>query len=260
MIVRELSADDVRVELGKATVLSGVSARVRRGEVLAVAGPNGAGKSTLFKCMAGLLRPAAGRVAIEDADVMGLDRRALGRQVAYLPQDRIVHWPVSVRTLVGLGRLPHRAGATSANEQDHLAIAAAMTVMDVDRLAERSTMELSGGERARVLVARALAQQAHFILMDEPTSGLDPAHTLALFAHFRRLAAMGHGIAVALHDLSLAARYADTLILLKDGRIAAAGPVSDVLREDVLGRVYGVKATVAEVSGVPVVLAHTLLT
>lgn len=260
MTTRELSAEALYVRLGAAAALDGVSAGVREGEVLAVAGPNGAGKSTLLKCLAGLLKPAKGRVLLDGVDVSELDRRSLGRQIAYLPQDRIVHWPVSVATLVGLGRLPHRAAPASADEADRSAIAAAMAVMDVDRFADRSIMELSGGERARVLVARALAQGARFVIADEPTAGLDPAHTLALFSHLRKLAAMGHGIVVALHDLSLAARYANSLARLQEGRIAAAGPVREVLSEDILARVYGVKATIGEISGVPVVLAHTPLT
>jgi iron complex transport system ATP-binding protein len=126
--------------------------------------------------------------------------------------------------------------------------------MDIADFAERPVAELSGGERARVLVARALAQEAAVLVADEPTAGLDPAHALALFGHFRRLAAEGRAVVVALHDLSLAARFADRVLLLRDGRALAEGAPRAVLTPDVLAATYGIRATLAEIEGLPVVL------
>ena len=260
MSASTLTATNVLVRLGGRAVLDGVSVRANAGELLAVAGPNGAGKSTLLRALTGLAAPLAGRVELNGTALANFDRRALGREIAYLPQERIVHWPVTVSTVVGFGRLPHRASPAAESEADTRAISDAMAAMDVAQFAHRSIAELSGGERARVLVARALAQGARFLIADEPTAGLDPAHALALFDHFRRLAKSGHGVAVALHDLSFAARFADRLVLLKDGHVVADGAPRDVLTVANLATTYGVRATIGEIEGLPVVLAHSPLT
>jgi iron complex transport system ATP-binding protein len=260
MSTPSLSAEGVSVRLGGRTVLDGVTLEVAPGEVVAIAGPNGAGKSTLLRVLAGLLPPGSGHAGLGGSRLAMLDRRALGRAIAYLPQERIVHWPVTAATVVGLGRLPHRAPAAAESMADRDAVSEAMAAMDVLRLAERPVSELSGGERARVLVARALAQDALYLVADEPTAGLDLAHALALFAFFRKLAGEGRAVVVALHDLTFAARFADRLVLLKDGRVAASGPPRDVLTEAALAAVYGIRATVAEIAGLPVVLARDALT
>lgn len=246
-----LAAEDIHVALRGRPVLQGVSVAVASGEILAVVGPNGAGKSTLLKTLAGLLAPVAGSVAFDGHPLAGLDRRSLGRLIAYLPQHRVVHWPMRVRSVVALGRLVHR-GADGARDAN--AIAGALAAMDVTGFAERSVAELSGGERARVLVARALAQEAVVLLADEPTAGLDPAHALALFGHFRQLAAAGRSVIVALHDLSLAARFADRVLLLREGRALGAGAPGVVLTAESLAAAYGIRATVAEIAGLPVVV------
>ena len=255
-----LATRDLEVTLAGRLVIEGVTASVAPGEILAIAGPNGAGKSTLLKAMAGLLAPAAGAVTLDGVPIASLDRRALGRAVAYLPQERVVHWPVSVRTVVALGRLPHRSPIASESAADLEAIIAAMRAMDVEAFAERSVAALSGGERARVLLARALAQGARFLITDEPTAGLDPAHALALFSILKRLAGHGRGVVVALHDLSFAARFADRMILLKHGRIIAEGRPRDVLTEANLAAAYAVKASLREIDGLPVVVVHAPLT
>jgi iron complex transport system ATP-binding protein len=197
---------NVRLALGDRVVLEAVDVVVPTGQVTAVVGPNGAGKSTLLRACAGLLTPAAGEITVAGRP-LNANARDLARAIAYLPQERAVHWPLAARAVVALGRLPH-------DDADPAAIDRALAAMDIAHIADRPILQLSGGERARVLVARALAQEASLLIADEPTAGLDPAHALALFALFRRLAAEGRTVVVALHDLSFAARFADHIILL----------------------------------------------
>lgn len=249
-----LRAKDVSVRLSGRRVLQSVSLTVRAGEIVAVIGANGAGKSTFLKVIAGLLVPCEGSVSLGREALTTLQPRALGREIAYLPQDRTVHWPLSVRRLVGLGRLPHRARVAGPSAADFDAIEKAMAAMDVLRFANRPVDELSGGERARVLLARALAQQARFLVADEPSTGLDPAHGLTLFKQFVHMAALRCAVIVALHDLSLAARYCHRVLLLKDGSALADGPPQSVLTPERLAEAYGVRATVAQIDGWPVVV------
>jgi iron complex transport system ATP-binding protein len=250
----ELQARGIGVRLGGRRVLRDVSLTVRPGEIVAVIGANGAGKSTLLKAMIGLIAPCDGTVTVGGHPLDALDRRTLGQTVAYLPQERAVHWPLAVRRLVALGRLPFRAGVAGPSAEDRDAVEEAMAAMDVAQFAERAVTELSGGERARVLLARALAQRPRFLVADEPTTGLDPAHGLTLFAQFVRMAAAQRAVVVALHDLSLAARYCHRVLLLKDGAALAQGTPRDVLTPERLAQAYGVRATVAEIEGRPVVL------
>lgn len=249
-----LAARRLRVALKGREILRGVDLDLRAGEIVGVIGPNGAGKSTLLRALAGLATPAAGGVTLEgrDAALWGGDARA--RALAYLPQDRVVHWPLAARAVVALGRAPHRGLAAPAADAE--AIAAAMAAVDVTALAARPVTELSGGERARVLVARALAQGARTIVADEPTAGLDPAHALTLLAHLRDLAGEGRAVLLALHDLSLAAGHCDRLLLLRDGCVLAAGAPRDVLTPELLETAYGIVGRLATVDGECVVLTH----
>lgn len=256
-----VSGTGLSVRLGARTVLDGITFDARAGEIWAIAGPNGAGKSTLLRVLAGLRAPDAGRVEADGTDMAQLDRRARGRRIAYLPQDRMVHWPLKARAVVALGRLPHGAGSgRGESEDDRRLIDAALRATDSSALADRKISELSGGERARVLIARALAQDAGILLADEPAAGLDPGHALALFETFRRLAAEGRTVIVALHDLSLALRYCSHALLLKAGHIAASGPTSDVLTEAAIAHVYGVSVRIGHMEGIPLVLPVSPLT
>lgn len=254
-IAAVLAADTVRLRLGAREVLRGVSLAVRPGEIIAVCGPNGAGKSTFLRVLAGLTVPDSGTVRLDGADLARLDRRALGRRIAYLPQDRTVHWPLKARAVVALGRIPHGSGpGRGESEADRRMIGLALEATDAGAFADRPISELSGGERARVLIARALAQDAGILIADEPTAGLDPAHALALFETFTRIAADGRAVVVALHDLTMALRYCPRALLLKEGSVAASGLTRDVLTEDEIGRVYGVTARIGMVGGVPTVV------
>lgn len=248
-----ISATNARLDLGGRTILDRVALAVPAGRITAVVGPNGAGKSTLLRAFAGLIAPTTGTITLGAEPLAGIARDALARAIAYLPQDRAVHWPLAVRAVVALGRLPHGGGIGDA------AVEAALAAMDVTHLGDRPVLELSGGERARVLVARALAQEASLLIADEPTAGLDPAHALALFELFTRLAADGRTIIVALHDLSLAARFAHHVVLLANNGVVAAGPPSEVLTPPHLQPAFGVTMLCTAVDGLPIVVPVSTL-
>jgi iron complex transport system ATP-binding protein len=237
---------NVRLVLGDRIVLDAVDLSIPSGRVTAVVGPNGAGKSTLLRACAGLLPPQRGAITLGGRPLAPRARQELARAIAYLPQERAVHWPLAAKAVVALGRLPHDDGKPEA-------ISRALTAMDIAHLADRPIAQLSGGERARVLVARALAQEAPLLIADEPTAGLDPAHALALFALFQRLAAEGRTIVVALHDLSLAARFADHIVLLSKGRATASGAPAEVLTPGTLAAAFGVIMLCTSVDGLPIV-------
>jgi iron complex transport system ATP-binding protein len=227
-------------------VLDRVTAGVGAGELVGLLGPNGAGKTTLMRAALGL-QPADGAIALGGAPLHGLSPRERALRAAYIPQERSVAWPVSVATLVALGRIPHRSSATA----DAAAVDAALAAMELGPLRDRPATALSGGERARALIARALAQDAPLLLADEPTAGLDPAHALGLMARFRALARGGRGVLVSLHDLGLAARWCDRLLLLDRGRVAADGPPAAVLTPQRLAAVYGITAHIGSDPGGP---------
>lgn len=250
----KVEAQGVHVALRGREVLSGAWLTAAPGEVTALIGPNGAGKSTLLRGLARLLAPSHGMVTLDGRRLGEWEAGAFARAVAYLPQDRTVHWALNVRAVVGLGRLPHRALGAGESAKDADAIDAAMAAVDVAALAHRPVTELSGGERARVLVARALAQEPAVLLADEPVAGLDPAHQLTLFQHLAALAAKGRTVIVALHDLSLAARFCHRIVLLHAGRSLAAGSPEDVLTREHLAAAYAIEAHYRLVDGVPVVL------
>jgi iron complex transport system ATP-binding protein len=240
-------------------VLRGLDAVAQPAELTAIIGPNGAGKTTLLRALAGLLLPDGGAALLDGRPSIEWSPRDLAQAVAYLPQERLVHWALTARVVVGLGRLPYRPLGTGESDADRAAVAAALAATDAAHLADRPVTELSGGELARVLMARALAQEPRALLADEPAAGLDPAHQLTLFRHLSALAASGRTVVVALHDLSLAARFCHSLILVHEGRTLAAGPPQDVLRPEHLAAAYGISARYAMLDGVPVVLPLDLL-
>jgi iron complex transport system ATP-binding protein len=200
-------------------VLEEVSFSVAPGELIAVIGINGAGKSTLLQTLAGLLPPLAGEVRWQGQPLSLLPRRERAKSVAYLAQNPAIEGALTVRDTVMLGRYPYRRLFLPPSAGDEQAVEQAMMAADVATLAGRSLHSLSGGERGRVLLARALAVQPELLLADEPASGLDIAHQLAMLEHFQRLAAEGMTVITALHDISLALRYCDRLLLLSGRRL-----------------------------------------
>ena len=225
-------------------VLRGITFAARAGEVIGVCGPNGTGKSTLLRLILGLLRPQAGRVCLGGDSVTALDRREIARRAALLMQDSPLELPLLVREVVALGRLPHLRRFETDREADHAAIDAAMELTDTQVLADRRVTELSGGERHRVQLARVLAQDTPLMLLDEPTASFDVAHQLQALRLVRAAAARGRTVLVAMHDLSLAARSCDRILLLGDGRLQADGPPVEALTEENLARLFRVRARV----------------
>ena len=215
-----------------------VSLEVAAGDFQAIIGPNGSGKSTLARLLVGTLRPARGRALYRGTEAHGVPRRTLAREVGVVPQSEAHAFPMTVRDVVVMGRYPHLGPWRTAAAADRSAIADAMERCDVADLADRSTSSLSGGERQRVLIARALAQQPGALVLDEPTASLDVRHEMGIFELLRALCAEGVTVVLVTHNLNLAARYAQRLLLLDRGRVAAAGAPGDVLRADVIERVY----------------------
>ncbi|MES2754539.1 MAG: ABC transporter ATP-binding protein [Pseudomonadota bacterium] len=241
----ELTLDQVRVSLGQRVALDGVSAVLRPGRITVVLGPNGAGKSTLLRAAAGLVS-GEGRVLVGARDLAVIAPRERARAIGYLAQDHLVHWDLRVRDLIALGRAPHRSPFAAESAADALAIAAAMSATDTTAFAERRVLALSGGERARVLLARVLAGEPRWLLADEPLASLDPAHQLDLLARLRSVADAGAGVVLVLHDLAQAARIADDVIVLERGRVVAT-----TLDAAVIARVFGVAVAYAGTLPVP---------
>lgn len=220
------------------------------GEVVALLGPNGAGKTTLLRTALGLLPATSGAVTLGDRPLSELSAAERARAVAYLPQQREVAWPVAVRDVVALGRFAHGATLGRLSPADAAAVERALADCDLLALADRRTDTLSGGEAARMHLARALAGDAALVLADEPVASLDPLHAHRVLGLLRDATRAGprknrQGILTVLHDLNLAAAYADRLVWMADGRIVADGSVADTLTAERVRTVYGVEATVS---------------
>ncbi|WBU56685.1 ABC transporter ATP-binding protein [Paracoccus sediminicola] len=236
-----LRIDGLTVRRGPRTTLDAASVSIGPGECVGLIGPNGAGKTTLLRAALGLI-PAEGSSTLA---ALPPARRALA--AAWLPQAREAAWPVSVEALIRLGRIPHRRP-----DADPAAIATAIDRMGLAALRHRPITELSGGEQARALIARALAQDTPILMADEPIAGLDPAYQISTMTLFRALADEGRAVIVSLHDLGLAARHCTRLVLMDQGRIVADGPPDRVLTPDNLSRVFGIEGFFAQEKEGPV--------
>lgn len=234
--------EKVGARYGGRSALSDVSASFAPGKVTGIVGPNGAGKTTLLRVGLGLLPHESGTVRVQDRALKDWSREALARTIAYLPQGGDAHWPLVARDLVLLGRLPHRGAFAGISAADERIAGEALARADATAFTGRRLDELSAGERARVLFARALATEAQILFADEPAAWLDPAHQLKLMALLREEAARGTAIAVTLHDLSLAARHCDEVLVLHEGRVAARGAPDHALSDEILARVFAITA------------------
>jgi iron complex transport system ATP-binding protein len=241
-----LTARGLNVTLAGRLVLKDVSLALSSGHLVALVGPNGAGKTTLLRALAGLV-PSDGAIEVGGAALSSLSLRERARRFAYLPQGHVVHWPLAARDIVALGRYPH--GATDParlTPKDTEAVLRAMQAADVMEFSERRVTELSGGERSRVALARVLAVEAPVILADEPTASLDPRHQFDVMKSLRASADKGVLVIVVTHDLGLAARFADTVLVLSDGRLVSRGAPAEALSEKVMGDVFRISAYRAE--------------
>lgn len=251
-----LRVAELTFERGNRRILDAIGMQFAAGSVTAVLGPNGAGKSTLLGCMAGLLLPSYGTVDLDGANLTTLDADERARRIAFLPQIPEIAWPVDVATLVRLGRIPHRHRASDG--ENEAAVHRAMESTHVTQWSNRTVTTLSGGERARVLLARVLAGESDWILADEPFAGLDPAHQFEAADLLRSLATHGRGVVLTIHDLALAARIADRVVIIHRGRIVADGTPEDALTPSTLREVYGIEAQWLSVRerGRPLIAIH----
>ncbi|MEM8776259.1 MAG: ABC transporter ATP-binding protein [Pseudomonadota bacterium] len=231
-----LSVSNLSVKLRDRPVLCDVSFEVKAGELIGLIGPNGAGKTTLMRATLGLL-PSTGANSLTD-----MPEAERARHAAWMPQAREIAWPVSVETVVMLGRIPHLASGKKPSETDLERVNDVLAQMELTDMRHRAATRLSGGEQARVLIARVLAQDTPLVLADEPVAGLDPAHQIAAMQTFAGLAQEGKSLIVSLHDLGLAARHCSRLILLKQGRLVADGAAETVLTSERLADVFGISA------------------
>ncbi|WP_371517166.1 ABC transporter ATP-binding protein [Kitasatospora sp. NBC_01300] len=236
----DLALDSVSVELAGARLVHDVTLDAAAGQVVGLVGPNGSGKSTLLRCVYRALRPAAGAVRLDGADLHALTTREAARRVAALPQEHSAEFDFTVAEVVAMGRLPHRRGLGGPGADDHARCTEALRRAGAEQLAGRGFLSLSGGEKQRVLIARALVQEPRLLVLDEPTNHLDIAHQLDVLALVREA---GPTVLTALHDLNLAAGHCDLLYVLRAGRIVASGPPAEVLRPALLAEVFGVRAT-----------------
>jgi iron complex transport system ATP-binding protein len=246
----EIAATGITARYGDTAVLTRVDFAARAGEMVGLIGPNGSGKTTLLRILANLRAPDEGRVTYAGKTAAEFGAASLARHVAYLAQGGEVYWPMRVDALVALGRLPHRASPS----RDVQAVERAMAAADIVHLRARTVAQISGGERMRVLLARALAVEGDLLLADEPTAALDPLHQLQAMELLRASVAQGRGVVVVLHDLALAMRFCDRLVLLGEGGVLAEGPPAAVLTDANIARAYGVGVVRGERDGVPFVL------
>ncbi len=250
-----LRLDDVSVVLGRREVLRAVSLAVEPGEVVGLLGRNGAGKTTLLRAVTRSIASRHGEISLFGEPIGSISRRSLARRVAVVPQDLHVPFPFTVAELVLMGRAPHQPLLGFESAEDVEFTRAALARLGIEQLADRSSFELSGGERQLVLLARALVQQPRLLLLDEPTAFLDLSHRTLVLRIVRELAAAGCAALVVSHDLTLAARACDRLLMLHEGEIQAEGSPRDVLDAPTLARVFGLDAQVVDgPDGAPLVV------
>ncbi|MPS68659.1 MULTISPECIES: ABC transporter ATP-binding protein [Novosphingobium] len=249
-----ISIKGLSVSLGRREVVRRIDANLKPGELVGVIGPNGAGKSTLVRAILGLLPLREGAVHIDGEALTSLAPRDIARRIAYLPQGQTLHWPLTVERLVALGRLPHLGPMSKISAQDQAIVQEAMQRADVTHLAGRVATELSGGERARAMLARALAVGAGALVADEPLASLDPGHQIDVMELLLGEARNGKLVVAVLHDLTMAARYCDRLLLVDKGELVAEGAPREVLTAERLRTVYGIRSQVDMTGPAPFVV------
>ena len=239
------SAENMIVRLSGKIIVENVSFELRSGECVALVGPNGAGKTTLLRAIAGI-ETAQGNVKLGDANFADITPNERAKKIAYLPQGHVFHWPMPVSSVVALGRLPHADFFTRLSKQDEAAVAKAIAATNIESLAQRNVIMLSGGEQARVALARVLATQASVILADEPTVSLDPKHQLVVMNLLRQAARDGAAVLAVVHDITLASRFCDRVLVMDKGKLVADAPPEQALTPERLSAIFGVDAVMVD--------------
>lgn len=252
-----LQGRNLKVSYGDSVILNGIDFDVPKGGITTIIGPNGCGKSTLLRAAAGLLTRDCGTVTLNGVDLANLKRREIARQLAVLPQTPVAPEGLQVRDLVGRGRHPHRSWLRQGSTEDSRVVDAVMKLTNITEFADRPLERLSGGQRQRAWIAMVLAQETPLVFLDEPTTYLDLSHSVEVLSLVRQLADQeGRTVLMVLHDLNLAARYSDQLIVMQRGEVDAVGAPAEVLTESLLDRVFHLPAVVTTdpVNGGPLVV------
>lgn len=251
---KQLLLDEVSVVRSGKTILDAVSLQIDAGEFTAIIGPNGAGKTSLLRAIAGL-DSYSGHISINGRDVHSIHRSERSRLVSYLPQNCAVEWALTVRDVIALGRAPHGAFLQSYTLEDEMAIALALKKCGLESLAARASNTLSGGELARALIARTFATDAQILLADEPTNSLDPRHRVDTMTLIREYVDNGRICIAVTHDLDLAMRLADRIIVMNAGVIVAQGDSDQIFSSGVLDDVFEIKFNLTDIAGHKVLVA-----
>lgn len=253
-----LKIENIILELENRIILKDISATIKRGEIVGLIGPNGAGKSSLLRSILGLVKINKGNILIDDLNIKELKLKERAKKIAYAAQGAPVHWPLNAENVVALGRVPHLNPWQKLSTFDEEIIENAMVQTDCISLKGRHVTSLSGGERARVLLARVLATAAPYILADEPVASLDPSHQLQVMEILKNLSKNDNGVMVVMHDLSLALRYCDRLILLNNGQLIEQGAPEIVLNDENLADVFGIRAKRWSDNGENYLITHNI--
>jgi iron complex transport system ATP-binding protein len=240
-----LRIDNLTMKLKRQPILQDISAVFELGKITVLLGPNGAGKSTLLRCIAGLIEPTSGSITLQGQPLKNIAVKQRAKMIALLSQSAEIQWNITVRTLVALGRIPHHGWFANDSAADNAAIETAMTATDVAQFADRTIFTLSGGEKARVMLARVLAGTPQWLLADEPLAHLDLAHQLEVLQIFKDSARNGCGVVLVLHDLHQAARVADHIIFLSQGKIVCVGLPNKTLSTENIANIYNVSVSTA---------------
>ena len=253
-----LKIENISLDFGDMPILNNISATLNRGEMVGLIGPNGAGKSSLLRSILGLVDIKSGEIIIDDNNIAHLSLKERAQKMAYAAQGPPVHWPLTVEHIVGLGRVPHLNPWQKLTKDDEIAIKWAMERTDCIHLKERMVTTLSGGERARVLLARVLATDTPYVMADEPVASLDPAHQLQVMTILKNLTKSDSGVLVVLHDLSLALRFCDRIILLNEGEMLGQDTPEIILNDENLATIFNIRASRWTEDGENFLIAHHL--
>lgn len=244
---------DLEFGYSKEKILRGINLNILSGEHVSILGPNGAGKSTLIKCMDGLLKPQKGNIIVDDMSIINMKREEISKKIGYVPQSSTSLFMLKVFDMVLLGRRPHTTWRSS--DKDKKKVLNALRLLNIEHLAMKNFNELSGGQRQKVIIARAIVQETDVLLLDEATSNLDIRHQLEVMSIIRKLVDdLGISVAMIVHDLNIAARFSDKIIIMNEGKIVACGTPEEVLTEENISSVYGVEICISNIKNKPYVV------